>query len=246
MYVDVAASLVASDLERLFGVAAFPESSGEEALLASAFGNSSFHDVCSYGFEPDTRHTHRLKAVEKVLREHGFDATVFPESAAGMRDSIGAQPAVVDLVAWLANQTMNATALVLKIGGDEEELLVHLLASAQLCRFRLVYAASGATETPFVSHLKKQLAGAGCPTQLVFLPVAGTAAPPPPVTALQPPAGEAAWEPHAVNTSCPLYLDCQTGNVGLGNQLENTVFCLDVAMRLRGTCASALHCIEAC
>jgi hypothetical protein len=40
------------------------------------------------------------------------------------------------------------------------------------------------------------------------------------------------WSPHAVNAQCPVYLHCNTGEQGLGNQLENAVFCLDVAQRI--------------
>jgi hypothetical protein len=45
-------------------------------------------------------------------------------------------------------------------------------------------------------------------------------------------AAGASWYPDSVAPQCPRFLQCNIGSQGLGNQLENAVFCLDVARKL--------------
>lgn len=49
---------------------------------------------------------------------------------------------------------------------------------------------------------------------------------------------EPPWDPAFIDGECPVVLRCNLGTQGLGNQLENAVFCLDIAQKLGASVVS--------
>lgn len=88
VYVDLGTN-VGIQIRKLYEPHLYPKAAAV-AIFDKYFGpvEQRRTDVCTFGFEPNPRHTSRLQALERAYRQRHWDVTIFTGTAVGTKDGV--------------------------------------------------------------------------------------------------------------------------------------------------------------